>query len=72
MTDEPVVVAEKPVQPNTTNKLWVGGAAGSAVIVINWALKTWAKVEMPTEVAMAVSTIITLVAAHLTPVGEDK
>lgn len=58
------------VQPDPTGKLWVGGGASAVVIVIQWMLKTWGHVEMPTEVAMALSTIVGLAAAHFTPVGK--
>jgi len=56
-------------QPNTTAKLIAGGGSGAIVIIIVWALRTWAHVDMPTEVAMALSTVISLGAAHFTPVG---
>lgn len=59
-------------QPNTTNKLVNGALAGAIVTVIVWASKAFAHVDIPTEVAMAISTIISLAAAHFTPVGQPK
>ncbi len=64
-------------QPNVTLKLLAGGGAGSLVIIIVWALETWATVhgqplKVPTDVAMALSTVISLAAAHYTPIGNFK
>jgi hypothetical protein len=59
-------------QPNTTNKLMVGGGSAALVIIIVWAVKTWAHTDIPTEVAMALSTVISLGAAHYTPVNKPK
>lgn len=54
-------------QPDTSNKLVTGGLAGAIVIVLAWALKQWTSVDMPDYVEMALSTIISLAVAHLTP-----
>lgn len=59
-------------QPNTTLKLISGGGAGACVIILVWSLKTWAGVEMPDYVQMAMSTVISLGAAHFTPVDPPK
>jgi len=59
-------------QPNTTAKLLAGGGAGALTVIVVWALKQWAHTEVPTEVAMALSTIISIGAAHFTPLGPSK
>jgi hypothetical protein len=59
-------------QPDTSNKVWVGVGAGAITTIVVWALKQWAKVDVPTEVAMALSTVISIAAAHYTPINSPK
>ena len=44
----------------------VSGAAGSATIIIVWALKQWGHVEVPAEVASAFTGLAAVIGAHFT------
>lgn len=59
-------------QPSTSNKLVAGGFAGAVVIVLAWVLKQYTNVDMPDYVEMALSTIISLAVAHITPINKPK
>jgi hypothetical protein len=57
-------------QPNTSNKLVAGGTAGAAaVIILAWGVKQFTNIEIPDYVQNAIGIIISLTAAHLTPVN---
>lgn len=64
-------------QPNTNAKLGWGTAAAAIstgiTTCVPWALRTWAHVDMPAEVAIAlggaVSGIVGLMTAHFVPAG---
>lgn len=58
--------------PSTNNKLVTGGLAGAVVVVLAWVLKQYTSVDMPDYVEMALSTIISLGVAHLTPPDPPK
>lgn len=50
-----------------TAKTNAGGIAALVVLVLVWALKQWAHVDMPPEVAAAITGIVTYVASYLAP-----
>lgn len=54
------------------NKVIGGAFAGSLTIVIVWALRQFAAVEVPAEVASAGATIISAVVAYLVPLSERE
>jgi putative flippase GtrA len=47
-------------------KVIAGGIAGSITVVLLWVLRQYAGVEVPQEVAAAVTTIFGFAAAYLT------
>ena len=49
--------------PNST---LTSSLAGAATVIVVWALKQFAKVDVPVEVAMAITTIATVAASHYT------
>lgn len=60
-------------QPSTTGKLMAGGGAGAAaVIILAWGVKAGLGIDIPDYVQNAIGIIITLLAAHLTPVDKPK
>jgi hypothetical protein len=50
-----------------TQKVTAVGVAGAVSIVIIWALHQFAHLDMPSEVASAITTIIAFLAGYLTP-----
>lgn len=50
-----------------TRKVAIGAVAGAAMIIIAWCAKAFGKVELPAEVAMAGTTIITAVVQYFVP-----
>lgn len=48
-------------------KVAVGGIAGAIMIVIAWASKAYAEVEIPAEVALSFSTIIVFALQYCVP-----
>lgn len=50
--------------PNTAAKFLNGGGTGALIIIIVWVLKQWAHVDVPTEVSMAMATLIPMVVFH--------
>ena len=64
-------------QPSTMAKALAalgGGTVGAAIMqIIAWALLTYTKVDMPAPIQMAgasvLSTLFSIIAAHITPVG---
>lgn len=55
----------QPSSMRPTNKVAAGVFAGSLVAIIVWAVRQFAKVEIPAEIAMAGSTAITFVVQYL-------
>jgi hypothetical protein len=47
-----------------TNKVAAGVLAGALMVLLAWAVKTFAQIELPTEVSMAGSTLITFVVQY--------
>lgn len=54
------------------NKVIGGAFAGAVTIVLVWAVKQFAGVEAPAEVASAFTTITTAVVAYLVPLSERE
>lgn len=50
-----------------TAKVTAGALAGALTAIIVWGVRQWAKVDMPPEVAVAVSTVFTFVVSYMTP-----
>lgn len=40
--------------------------AGAVTTIVVWALKQWAQVDTPTEVALSITTIVSTLACHFT------
>ena len=40
-------------------------------MIVVWAVKTWGKVDIPPEIAVAISTVISFAASYLTPPRES-
>jgi hypothetical protein len=53
-------------------KVAVGGAVGAAVAVLVWILKQYGGIELPAEVAAALTVIFSFAAGYLTPPGGMK
>ena len=49
--------------PNSTLTSWL---AGAATVIVVWAAKAFAKIDVPVEVAMAFTTLATVAASHYT------
>ena len=50
-----------------SQKVQAVGLAAAITTIVVWALRQWAQVEMPTEVAMAVQAVIVVLVGYLTP-----
>ncbi|MHB8815837.1 MAG: hypothetical protein ACYDAE_21605 [Steroidobacteraceae bacterium] len=50
-----------------TNKLAASGIAGSVTAIVVWAVKQWGSVDVPADIAVAISTVISFVAGYFTP-----
>lgn len=48
-------------------KVATGTATGGIVTVLVWALKTYAAVDIPAEVAAALTTVLSFVVGYFTP-----
>lgn len=53
------------LMPN--RKVAVGALAGAVTVVLVWAVRQWGKVEIPPEVASAVTTIFTFGVSYMVP-----
>ena len=51
-------------------KVTVGGLAGAVSIIVVWAVRTFGEVEVPPEIASAVTVVLTFVAAYLVSESE--
>lgn len=50
-----------------TQKINSAGIAAFIVVIVLWAVKQWGKVDVPPEVAAALTGVISYVTAYLTP-----
>lgn len=50
-----------------TRKVYIGAVAGAAMVIVAWASKAFGKVDLPAEVAMAGTTIITALVQYFVP-----
>jgi len=57
--------------PAPTTKTLAAGIAGAVTMIVVWAVKTWGKVDIPPEIAVAISTVISFAASYLTPPRES-
>ncbi len=55
-----------------TNKVAVGALAGAIVAVLAWASKAFAHVEIPAEVGVSLSAIITFGVQYFVPDAQDS
>jgi hypothetical protein len=53
-------------------KVTVGILAGSIIVVIVWVLKTFANIQVTSEVAAALTTILSFAISYLTPPDPDE
>jgi putative flippase GtrA len=53
-------------------KVAAGALTGAIVCVIVWLLKTFANLQVPTELSAALSTIVSFGVSYLTPPGKDE
>lgn len=53
-------------------KVTYGLIAGALTTIIVWLLSTYAKISIPTEVAAAVTTVLTVLVAYLTPLKKNE
>ena len=53
-------------------KVVAGGVAGAVTVVLVWAVGTFAKVDIPAEVASAITTILSFAASYLFPAGANS
>ncbi len=50
-----------------TNKVLAGAAAGALAAIITWASKAFGHVDVPSDIAIALSTLITFGVQYMTP-----
>lgn len=50
-------------------KVAVGGAVGAVVAIVVWALKQYGGIELPAEIAAALTVIFSFMAGYMTPPG---
>lgn len=55
-------------EPNAvpTRKVAVGGAAGAIATIVVWASKAYAGVEIPAEIAVALTALVTFALQYIT------
>jgi len=53
-----------------TNKTVAGGLAGALTMIVVWALHQWGKVDVPAEIAVAISTVLSFAVSWSTPPAE--
>ena len=53
-----------------TRKVTVGAMAGAVVAIAAWASKAYAAVEIPADVAIALTTLLTFVVQYFVPDAE--
>jgi len=51
------------------NKAVAAGVAGAVTVILCWAVETFAKVSIPSEVASSITTLIATAATYFTPHG---
>lgn len=61
-------------EPNATpsRKVVVGGLAGSLVTILVWASKAYGHIEVPGEIAVAVSVVFTFILQYVVPNKGDS
>lgn len=64
-TPDPVPPSAKPIR-----KVVVGAAAGAFMVIVAWASKQFAGVEIPAEVALAGSTVLVFIVQYMVPNAE--
>lgn len=55
-----------------TNKVTAGALTGALMSILIWGLKEFAKIELPAEVAVGVSTLISFVVSYCIPNKEQQ
>lgn len=50
-----------------TRKVQAGGLAAAVTIIIVWSLRQFAGVEVPVEVGMAITTVVSLLTQYIVP-----
>lgn len=54
------------------NKVTAAAAAGALAVILAWGLKQFAGIELPDTVQSAVTLLVSVGAAYLTPLGENE
>lgn len=54
-----------------TRKVTVGAFTGALMVVIAWAIKQWGHVDVPAEVAVAASGVLTFAVQYMVPDAEQ-
>jgi hypothetical protein len=54
-----------------TQKVAYGALAGAVSTIVIWLLKTYAHIEIPGEVAAALTTVLTFLVSYVVPPGES-
>lgn len=54
-----------------TNKVAAGAVTGALTAIIVWVVRQWGQVEMPPEIAVAVSTVLSFIVSYMTPPNES-
>lgn len=60
----------KQISNAPTNKTLAGALAGAVTMILVWAVKQWGHVDVPAEIAIAISTVVSFATSYLTPPGE--
>lgn len=50
-----------------TPKVIAGGIAGSVTAIIVWATRQWGHADIPPEIAVAISTVVSFLASYFMP-----
>lgn len=53
-------------------KVAAGGVAGAIVTIAVFVLKNFAKIDIPSEVASALTTVVTFLISYIVPPGADE
>lgn len=60
-------VAVRQVSPAPTAKVMVGAMCGAVSMIAAWCMKQFAHIDVPAEIAIAFSTVLSFAASYMTP-----
>ena len=55
-----------------TNKVLAGALAGALAAILTWVVKTFAHQDVPAEIGVAVSTVITFAVQYMVPDSNNQ